>query len=99
MLIPKEITVGQTKYTVKQPTTMPYFRRGYVDYTLRTISVAHGPNVPKGATYNPAERAETFWHEITHAVLHDMEHPLRDNEDFVVRFSTRLAKAIRTARF
>jgi hypothetical protein len=43
---------------------------------------------------------ETFWHELTHAILHSMgEHELNNRERFVEEFSLRLARAIRTARF
>jgi hypothetical protein len=43
---------------------------------------------------------EAFWHELTHAILHDMkEKALNDNEDFVTGFSQRLHKAIKSAEF
>jgi Zn-dependent peptidase ImmA (M78 family) len=43
---------------------------------------------------------ETFWHELTHAILHDMgEHQLNNRESFVEEFANRLARAIQTARF
>jgi hypothetical protein len=41
---------------------------------------------------------DTFWHELTHAVLHDMGHPLRDDEKFVVKFANRLSCAIDSAQ-
>lgn len=97
MIIPKQVTVGFTKYAVTQPATLPYYRRGYVDYKLNTIQIAHRSTNDKAGAYTPAERATTFWHELTHAILHDMSHPLRNNETFVTQFSTRLSKAIRTA--
>ena len=97
MIIPKKLMVGFTKYTIRQPETLPYYRRGYVYYDTAIISIAKRPALPQAQDYSEAERATTFWHELTHAILHDMEHPLRNNEGFVTGFSTRLAKAIRTA--
>ncbi len=43
--------------------------------------------------------AHTFWHELTHAILHDMKHPLAPNEEFVEKFSKRLNDAIHSAKF
>jgi len=42
---------------------------------------------------------DTFWHELTHAILKDMGSKLEANEDFVCAFSSRLNKAILSARF
>ena len=42
----------------------------------------------------------TFWHELTHAILDNMNRTeLNNDENFVEEFSTRLAKAIQSARF
>jgi len=41
---------------------------------------------------------ETFWHELTHAILYEMDHPLYRNEQFVTKFSTLLNRAINTAK-
>lgn len=95
MIIPKKVWVGGTKYTVNQPDTLQGYKRGYVSYSRQTISIARatmffGP-------LSPTDRAETFWHELTHAILHDMDNPLAHNEMFVTEFSSRLADAIQTA--
>ena len=97
MIIPKSLTVGFTKYSIEQPETLTRYRQGLIEYGTHTISIAKKSTVT--GAYSPVEREDTFWHELTHAVLHDMEHPLPNNEEFVIRFSTRLSKAIRTARF
>jgi hypothetical protein len=53
-----------------------------------------------GRVYKPTEVHDTFWHEVVHAILHDMgEDSLNKNERFVTRFANRLTKAIETARF
>ncbi len=41
----------------------------------------------------------TFFHELTHAVLYEMEHKLARDEAFVTRFAQLLSGAIETARF
>jgi hypothetical protein len=53
-----------------------------------------------GKQFDADRVQENFWHEITHAILHDMgEDKLNANERFVVEFSKRLSKAIKSARF
>jgi hypothetical protein len=97
MLIPKTIKVGDTVYAVLQPLTVRGHRQGFVHYGKCTISVANYSPIT-GTKYKPAERAEVFWHEVTHAILHDMQHQLRDDEPFVTAFSSRLSKAINSAQ-
>jgi len=43
--------------------------------------------------------SDTFWHEVTHAILHDMGSKLYNNEKFVNGFSDRLNKVVLTAKF
>lgn len=40
---------------------------------------------------------QTFWHELLHAALHDMHHPLYANETFVDELAKRIAAATLTA--
>jgi hypothetical protein len=42
---------------------------------------------------------ETFWHELTHAILHEMDHPLFRSEVFVTQFAKLLSQSINSARF
>ena len=97
MMIPKRVTVGTTKYDIKQPETLTRYRQGLIEYGTHTIWIAKSSVIT--GKYTPVERENTFWHELTHAILHDMGDPLCRNEDFVNNFSTRLSKAVRTARF
>lgn len=41
---------------------------------------------------------DTFWHELTHAILFDMDSRLAFNEKFVHEFSKRLSEAVHTAQ-
>jgi hypothetical protein len=42
---------------------------------------------------------ETFWHEVVHAILYEMDSRLFSNERFVDTFAKHLSSAIRSARF
>lgn len=99
MIIPTRITVGDHKYTIHMCKQMPGKGvMGAVHYNLGTIQLATHSNTSNGR-YSPSRLQETFWHEITHAILHDMGHKLHTNERFVTDFSSRLSKAISSARF
>lgn len=87
--IPKSVVVGRTRYDIVVQAS-PRKGFGCIYYAQRVIQIA--PRRESGM-------ALTFWHELTHAVLHDMGHRLANNERFVEQFSTRLHKAVLTARF
>lgn len=99
MIIPKSIQIGNHKYTIHMLKQMP--RKGVmgaVQYNLGTIQLATHSSTTT-ARYSPSRLQETFWHEVTHAILHDMGHKLHTNERFVTDFSSRLSKAISSAKF
>lgn len=99
MITPTHITVGNHKYTVHMLKHMPKKGvMGTVHYDMGTIHLASHNNTTNGR-YSPSRLQETFWHEITHAILHDMGHRLYTNERFVTDFSSRLSKAISSAKF
>ncbi len=95
MKIPKEITVGKTTYTVQR--TVKGGNLGHINYQTKIISVATQDSY--GNQLENEEMHDTFWHELTHAVLHDMNHPLRDDEKFVRKFAYRLSCAVDSAKF
>jgi predicted SprT family Zn-dependent metalloprotease len=99
MELPKKIKVGDRWYSVEIVETME--RRahmGYVYYGTGAIEIAKKSNVTN-KRYSNEEVSDTFWHELTHAILYDMGSNLYSNEKFVTRFANRLSKAINTARF
>jgi hypothetical protein len=99
VIIPTHITIGTHRYSIHMLKQMP--RKGImgtVHYDLGTIQLATHSNTTNGR-YSPTRVQETFWHEITHAILHDMGHHLYTNERFVTDFSSRLSKAITSAKF
>ena len=101
MKIPKEVTIGNTPHLVcteKQVVVGNTICHGSFDEETHTITIAQG-NPLHGYKYDSSERANTFWHELTHAILYDMNNKLTHDERFVAEFSNRLDQAIKTARF
>jgi hypothetical protein len=100
MMIPTSIKIGKTRYPVVQPYMLiPPDCAGSVTYG-HSIRVAHKMYVRGRLTpRSERQRSETFWHEVTHAILHDMGSKLEANEQFVTAFSKRLNDAIHSAKF
>ena len=97
--LPKKIRVGTRWYSVEVVEAMRNkSEMGRVHYDKRTIELAKRTH--HGVPFRLSALEETFWHELTHAILHDMgEHQLNNRESFVEEFANRLARAIQTARF
>lgn len=101
MRIPKQFTVGQTPHLVCTKSEVVVGNticHGSFDEETFTITIAKG-NPLRGYKYDADERANTFWHELTHAILYDMGDKLTHDEKFVTAFANRLDQAIKTARF
>lgn len=99
MKIPTSIKVGRKKYSVTQVKHMPKKGiMGSTSYGNKAIMVATHSNV-RGVRFKREEVYDTFWHELTHAILQDMGSKLEGDEEFVTAFSERLTKAIISARF
>jgi len=97
--IPKSITVGKKQYDVKIiKKMMREGMMGSTNYKEKVIQVATHSNV-YGTRFKKEEISDTFWHELTHAILKDMGSDLENNESFVSAFSKRLNNAILSARF
>lgn len=99
MKIPTSIKVGKTKYKVHVIKKM--HTRGSVGgvwYKDKIIAVATHSNI-RDMRFKREEIYDTFWHELTHAILKDMGSKLEGDEKFVVAFSERLNNAILSARF
>ena len=108
MKLPNKITIGGATYSVEQPDIVKGCR-GDINYTQKKIRVAKYTLVIDDIggdlawhSYKdiPAFiRDNTFWHEMTHAILWDMGHKLATNEEFVTRCANRLTDAIASAQF
>lgn len=96
MEIPRKVHVGDKIYVVLQPAKMRCQSNGNIKPDYGVINVAHCAGT---VSRTPEQRAETFWHELTHGILHDMGAANWDDEVFVRAFSSRLAYAIQTAEF
>jgi hypothetical protein len=97
--IPCRLRIGNKKYSVEIVEAMlKKAWQGSIQYDNQRIQIARNSNV-SGRRFKDHEMHATFWHELTHAILHDMDHSLHLNERFVEDFSTRLAQAVKTARF
>ena len=90
-ILPVRITVHRATYVIKHVDRHPKGWCGGINYGLRRIDIVK--------THPPKEVMETFWHEVTHAVLHSMGHPLTRDEKFVTTFAKRLNGAIWSAEF
>lgn len=101
MKIPKEVTIGRTPHLVRTKKSIvvgKHICHGSFDEDTHTIEIAQ-MNPLREYKYSADERSNTFWHELTHAILHDMDCKLTHNEKFVTAFADRLDQAIKTARF
>lgn len=99
MKIPTSIKVGKKNYEVNQVKHL--HQKGAMGgtwYKEKVIEVATHSNV-RGVRFKREEIYDTFWHELTHAILEDMGSKLEADEKFVTAFSERLTKAILSARF
>jgi len=89
MNIPSHLTIGPHVYRVvlKDPGRMRY---GTVNYQTCVIKIRP----------HATQQAHTFWHELTHAILHEMHRDdLARDEGFVSDFGRLLHRAIKTASF
>jgi len=97
--IPTKVKVGKTWYNVN---TFKHMHTkgamGGVWYKDAVIEIATHSNI-RNVRFKREEIYDTFWHELTHAILKDMGSPLESDEKFVTAFSQRLNKAILSARF
>ena len=62
---------------------------GQVDYKKKLITVALRGGI-SGRVLTSVEVLQAYYHEIVHAVLHNMKHPLNADEKFVDAFAQRL---------
>ena len=101
MKIPKQVTIGRTPHLVRTKSEVVVGKtlcRGCFSEADHTITIAQG-NPDRGYKYTADERSNTFWHELTHAILYDMGNDLTHNEKVVTAFADRLDQAIKTAKF
>lgn len=100
MRIPKKMRVGDKWYSVDVVESMR--KRGdmaRVFYPEQRIEIGMRSN-RNGKPFAPTAIHNSFWHELVHAILHDMgRESLNRDERFVTAFADRLSKAVDTAKF
>jgi prolyl-tRNA synthetase len=100
--IPLAFKLGDKRYKVIEVESMksPGGRSlmGQVCYDKRTITVAL-QNASTKRKYPKGEVANSFLHELTHAILHDMGSKLEADEGFVTNFADRLQEALETFKY
>ena len=99
-LIPRLIRVGNKRYSVEViEALLDKQKVGRIQYGEQRIQIGLR-NGNTNRKLPAAEIRDSFWHELVHAVLYDMErHNLNRDEAFVIGFASRLSKAIDSARF
>lgn len=71
---------------------------GRLDVDKKLVSVATH-NARTHRKYDKGEIGNTFLHELTHAILFDMDHKLATDECFVTNFADRLQEALETFKY
>ena len=96
MMIPYSFKLGDQHWSVHRAYAVEGRGKvGRVFYDLQAIQIAtHRKRKPR----TDEAKAETFWHEVTHAILHSMGCSLTNDEMFVTEFSRRLNQVVHTAR-
>jgi hypothetical protein len=99
-LIPRLIRVGNKRYSVEViEALLDKQKVGRIQYDEQRIQIGLR-NGDTSRKLPAAEIRDSFWHELTHAILYDMgRHNLNRDEAFVIGFASRLSKAIDSARF
>ena len=97
MEIPTKFYVGGQEINVRIIDTTPNAMLGECTLWNGDISIA---NIYKGIEQSPSSKLNTFYHELTHAILDSMgEFELSQNEKFVTSFSGFLTHAISTFEY
>ncbi len=100
LVIPRRIRVGKRQYSIDVvETLLSLSDMARVHYEQKRIEIGKRSGMT-GRRYSRKELNDSFWHELVHAILYDMdEHVLNGNERFVTEFAKRLSEAVDSARF
>ena len=99
MKIPRRITIGKKKFDVLVTDRGPIKGvMGAVSYGDKLIQIGIR-SWYTNKRFKQEDITDTFWHEVTHAILKDMDHKLEADEKFVTAFANRLTKVITKAEF
>ena len=71
---------------------------GKLEVEKKLVTVATH-NARTKRKYDKGEVGNSFLHELTHAILFDMDHKLATDECFVTNFADRLQEALETFKY
>lgn len=96
--IPKSFTVGGQDIEVKHVEICEDSGLGNIILGQGEIQIAD--NVSRNIPQSETSKLNTFYHELTHAILRTMgEYELNSNEKFVCSFSGFLTEAVRSFKY
>lgn len=96
--IPKSFTVGGQDIVVKQVEMCDDGDCGNIMLSEGIIHI--GEKMTRSIKQSETSKLNTFYHELTHAILKTMgEYELNSNERFVCTFSSFLTEAIRSFEY
>lgn len=96
--IPKRFTVGGQEIYVKEVDMCEDGCIGNIILPQGEIHIAK--YVTRAIEQSESSKLNTFWHELTHAILKTMgEYDLNNSEKFVCTFSGFLTEAIRSFKY
>lgn len=88
-MLPKSFQLGGIKWKVKKSKNLRDSNRdelrGDCDWDKSTIKIS---TTDENKLVSDEVMEQTFYHEIVHAILITMDHPLKYDEQFVQTFST-----------
>ena len=87
-----KLKIGAHVYNAQTVDTLePPLVRGRINYTQRTILIAKRAGQPRRVR-SPKGLEHTFWHEVTHGILHSMGSRKMYDEAFVDELATRIGQ-------
>lgn len=96
--IPNKFTVGGQDINVKQVDFCENGDLGNIILGQGEIQIANF--ITRGIEQSYTSKLNTFYHELTHAILKTMgEYELNNNERFVCTFSSLLTEAVRSFNY
>ena len=100
--IPLSFKLGNKKYNVDEVDSLKSgggrSLMGKLEVEENLVTVARR-NARTKRKYAKGEVANSFLHELTHAILFDMDHKLATDECFVTNFADRLQEALETFKY
>lgn len=92
--IPKQLRVGKRIIKVRRE----HSNAGVLGYCVGGKEICLYTH-SHGRAVTVPQANETFWHELTHAILYEMGKPIKQEERFVRTFAKLLSQAVNTAKF